>query len=89
MRYNQTCGPDVSPALRWYPIVSMMQLALDMLIAGEAPMGYGHLYAPAQYIDAWMLVTGIQDWSDEDIALLKCELDTKRLRSLKENNRSN
>jgi len=80
-------GPDVSPALRWYPIVSMMQLALDMLIANDAPLGYGHLYAPAHYIDAWIQVTGIQDWSAEDIARLKYELDTERLKSLKENSR--
>ena len=81
-------GPDVSPALRWYPIVSMMQLTLDMLIANDAPMGYGHLYAPSHYIDAWIQVTGIQDWSAADIERLKYELDTERLRSLKVNNRS-
>ena len=81
-------GPDVSPALRWYPIVSMMQLAFDMLFANEAPMGYGHTYAPSHYIDAWLQVTGIQDWHAEDIARLKRELDIKRLISLKENYRS-
>ncbi|MDR2871706.1 MAG: alpha/beta-hydrolase family protein [Xanthomonadaceae bacterium] len=81
-------GPDVSPALRWYPIVSMMQLALDMLISNNAPMGYGHVYAPSHYINAWMQVTGIQDWPDEDIANLKRALDAERLRSLEENARS-
>jgi len=51
-------------------------------------MGYGHVYAPAHYIDAWMQVTGIQDWSAEDIVRLKRELDAERLKTLKENNRS-
>ena len=26
-------GPDVSPELRWYPVVSFLQLGLDMAIA--------------------------------------------------------
>lgn len=26
-------GPDVSPELRWYPVVTMLQLALDMAVA--------------------------------------------------------
>jgi uncharacterized membrane protein len=81
-------GPDVSPALRWYPIVSMMQSALDMLFANKAPMGYGHVYAPAHYIDAWIQVTGIQDWPAGDIARLKHKLDTERQISLKKDGRS-
>jgi uncharacterized membrane protein len=40
-------APDVSPQLRWYPIVTLFQLMLDMFMAIEAPIGYGHVYAPA------------------------------------------
>ena len=28
-------GPDVSPELRWYPVVTLLQLTLDMPIAGR------------------------------------------------------
>jgi uncharacterized membrane protein len=28
-------GPDVSPRLRWYPIVTLLQLTLDMLMATQ------------------------------------------------------
>ncbi|MCC3263125.1 alpha/beta-hydrolase family protein, partial [Paenibacillus polymyxa] len=38
-------GPDVSPELRWYPVVTMLQLALDMAVGTATPMGYGHVYA--------------------------------------------
>jgi uncharacterized membrane protein len=31
-------GPDVSPQLRWYPVVTLLQLALDMYMATTAPM---------------------------------------------------
>lgn len=76
-------GPDVSPALRWYPVVSMFQFAVDMMLADTAPMGYGHVFAPAHYIDAWLLVTGIEDWSGQDIERLKRKLDLERLQSLR------
>ncbi|MGY4471169.1 hypothetical protein ACVWWK_006878 [Bradyrhizobium sp. LB9.1b] len=50
-------GPDVSPELHWYPIVTMLQLALDMAVANGTPMGFGHVYAPEHYVDAWVAVT--------------------------------
>ena len=64
-------GPDVSPELRWYPIVTMLQLALDMAVATNTPMGFGHVYAPEHYVDAWVAVTDVRDWSAEALARLK------------------
>ena len=54
---NAPRGPDVSPELRWYPVVTALQLMLDMAIGLAVPIGHGHLYAPQHYIDAWMAVT--------------------------------
>lgn len=67
-------GPDVSPQLRWYPVVTFLQLGLDMAMATTTPVGYGHVYAPEHYIDAWIAVTDIRDWSPEDVARLKQHL---------------
>lgn len=67
-------GPDVSPDLRWYPVVTMLQLALDMVLVTSAPMGYGHVFAPQHYLDAWVAVTGADDWSAQDISALKRHL---------------
>jgi uncharacterized membrane protein len=64
-------GPDVSPELRWYPVVTFLQLLLDMTRSTTSPMGYGHVFAPAHYIDAWMEVTDVQGWTAEDVARLK------------------
>lgn len=64
-------GPDVSPQLRWYPIVTFLQLLVDMAVATSTPMGHGHVYAPEHYIDAWMAVTDVQGWSGDDVARLK------------------
>lgn len=63
-------GPDVSPELRWYPVVTFLQIAFDLPLATSVPIGYGHNYAPAHYIDAWVAVTE-PDWSAEEIARLK------------------
>jgi uncharacterized membrane protein len=67
-------GPDVSPQMRWYPIVSFLQLLVDMMTATTTPMGHGHVYAPQHYIDAWIEVTDVQGWSAADIDRLKAHL---------------
>lgn len=64
-------GPDVSPQLRWYPAVTFLQLTLDMFMATTAPIGYGHVFAPAHYIDAWIAVTDVRNWSPEEVKRLK------------------
>jgi uncharacterized membrane protein len=70
-------GPDVSPQLQWYPIVTFLQLALDMFMATSAPIGFGHLYAPAHYVDAWIEVTDVRGWSTDEIARLKQHLSRR------------
>ncbi|MBB1594617.1 alpha/beta-hydrolase family protein [Achromobacter sp. UMC46] len=67
-------GPDVSPDLRWVPVVTMLQLALDMSVSTHTPIGYGHVYAPQHYADAWLAVTGAQDWPADALAALKRHL---------------
>ncbi len=75
-------GPDVSPELRWYPIVTMLQLAVDMPAANSTPMGYGHVYAPEHYVDAWIAVTDVRNWSPEAIAKLKTYLANRARREV-------
>ncbi|WP_414717134.1 alpha/beta-hydrolase family protein [Tardiphaga sp. 42S5] len=67
-------GPDVSPQLRWYPVVTFLQLVADKFMATAAPIGHGHVYAPAHYIDAWIEVTDVRGWSPDEIARLKQHL---------------
>lgn len=77
-------GPDVSPELRWYPLVTMLQLGVDMLIANGTPMGYGHVFAPAHYVDAWLAVTDVQGWSPAALAALKAHLTARASRASSE-----
>lgn len=67
-------GPDVSPQLRWYPVVTLLQLTLDMAFSTAVPHGYGHLYAPEHYADAWLQLTDAQGWPAERLAALKRRL---------------
>jgi len=79
---NSPRGPDVSPDLHWYPFVTMLQLALDMAVATSTPMGYGHVFAPEHYVDAWAAVADIQNWSPDALARLKHHLAVAARRSL-------
>jgi uncharacterized membrane protein len=63
-------GPDVSPQLRWFPIVTMLQLAVDMMV-GTAPPGFGHEYAPSDYIDAWLALAEPDGWTPAELARLR------------------
>jgi uncharacterized membrane protein len=67
-------GPDVSPAFRWIPIVSALQMGVDITVSGTVPPGRGHVFAAAHYIDAWKEVTQPPDWSDADTARLKAAM---------------
>lgn len=64
-------GQDVSPALQWFPIVTLVQLTVDIASATAAPVGYGHVYAPEDYLEGWVAVTGPVGWSDEELERLK------------------
>ena len=64
---------DVSRDLSWYPIVTMLQLAMDMH-AGIAPMGFGHSYAPADYVDAWYHLVEPDGWDEQKLKRLKKDL---------------
>jgi uncharacterized membrane protein len=64
-------GPDVSPYLRWYPIVTFLQTAFDLPMATSVPHGYGHNFAASSYIDAWLAVTDPAGWKADDTVRLK------------------
>lgn len=63
-------GPDVSSDLRWYPVVTMLQLLAD-LAAGRAPAGFGHEIAAEHYIYAWAELSEPEGWSDSELTRLR------------------
>lgn len=64
-------GPDVSPYLKWCPIVTFLQIGFDLPMATAVPFGYGHNYAPQSYIDAWIEVTQPTNWTATETERLR------------------
>ncbi len=67
---RQPRGPDVSSGLRWFPVVTMLQLAADMVV-GTAPSGFGHEYSPDDYLQAWLALTEPDGWSKSELERLR------------------
>ena len=63
-------APDVASELRWFPVVTMLQIALDTAMSLNVP-GYGHYYIAPHYIDAWAEVIDPPGWNAEKSASLK------------------
>ncbi len=73
-------GPDVPDALTWYPIVTFLQLAMDMALSNASPVGHGHVYSADDYVDSWASVLGPIDWDDAQLTALKAVLSQKTAR---------
>mgnify|MGYP001796127882 FL=1 len=69
-------APDVTPKLRWFPVVTMLQLALDSAFSLNVS-GFGHYYIARDYIDAWSAAVDPDGWTNERADRLK-EIFVKR-----------
>lgn len=69
-------APDVSPQMRFMPVVTQFQLAVDMALATTAPAGYGHSYFGRDYVGPWVAVTAPDDWTDADTSRLVAHCDS-------------
>jgi uncharacterized membrane protein len=70
-------GHDVPASLTWYPVVTFLQLAMDMALSNASPVGYGHVYSATDYIDSWMAIVEPMGWSEADLAALAVILEKK------------
>jgi uncharacterized membrane protein len=58
-------GPDVSPHMRWWPILTFLQLSGDMMDSTSVPTGHGHVYGWHQAA-AWARIAPPEGWTDAD-----------------------
>ena len=56
-------GPDISPEMGWFPLVTMWQVALDLPGAGNVPEGFGHLYTYRANLESWVEITQPEGWT--------------------------
>lgn len=57
-------GTGVSPSMRWYPIVTFLQVAVDQFFGTTVPVGQGHNYSNIM-VSAWASVVQPPDWNQE------------------------
>ncbi len=68
-------GEGVSKELTWYPIVTFFQLGMDMALSNSSPVGFGHVYSAADYVDAWVALVEPTGWDKSSLDALKVVLD--------------
>ena len=72
-------GPDISPEMGWFPLVTMWQVALDLPGAGNVPWGFGHLYSYRSNLESWVEITQPEGWTpaktDQLVTILDAQPD--------------
>ena len=70
-------GPDISPEMGWFPLVTMWQVALDLPGAGSVPWGFGHMYTYRSNLESWVEITQPKDWTtdktDQLVSILEAQ----------------
>ncbi|MFD8723227.1 alpha/beta hydrolase [Streptomyces sp. NPDC059629] len=66
---------DVSPAMRWYPLLTFWQVACDLAGADSVPDGFGHRYGTMP-TTAWAQITRPPGWSKADTVRLAGVLES-------------
>ncbi|MCV7280570.1 alpha/beta-hydrolase family protein [Mycolicibacterium flavescens] len=67
-------GHDRTASMRWYPIVTFMQVAADMTNAGSVPGGHGHNYGDF-VLDGWAAVAPPPGWTPADTERVRTALN--------------
>lgn len=65
--------------MRWIPVATMLQVAVDMAVALGLP-GYGHDYIPRDYIPAWAATLSPKGWGPDQEARLIEHMNDQILR---------
>jgi uncharacterized membrane protein len=63
-------GFDVRDNVRWFPIVSVLQAAADVLHQLNAPPGFGHVYS-TDYVKGWASILPPEGWTGADTERLE------------------
>jgi uncharacterized membrane protein len=72
---HEARGPDVLPAMRWYPFVTFWQVTADLGLAQDTRLGHGHRYG-GELASAWAAIAPPPGWTSADTA----RLDLRRYR---------
>lgn len=70
-------GPDRSPSMRWYPVVTFWQVSADLFHGEQMPAGHGHNYADT-ILDGWVAVLPPPGWAPSDTERIRTALHQPR-----------
>ncbi|GAA1166684.1 putative membrane protein [Kitasatospora gansuensis] len=70
---EQPRAADVSPTMRWYPLVTFWQVTCDLAVSNDVPAGYGHRFGTLP-VYAWARIAPPPGWTDADSARLDARL---------------
>ena len=62
-------GSDVSDNVRWFPVITFMQITFDQALGNHFTGGHGHNYAP-DVVQSWSAVTPV-NWSQNKLDQLQ------------------
>lgn len=62
---NGNRATGVSKEMGWAPVITMLQVAIDLTAADSVPTGYGHRYSTHQFATAWAGVIGDDAWGPQ------------------------
>ncbi len=57
---RERVGPDVSPQMRYTPLVTYLQVLTDLPVGGLAPAGHGHTYH-RELMEVWVKLLGLDE----------------------------
>ncbi len=63
-------GRDVSPSMRWTPLVIFWQVTMDLVFASDVPVTHSHHYG-AGAVNAWAAILSPDGWTTTDTARLR------------------
>lgn len=67
---DEPIGAGVSPAVRWFPVVTFWQVVGDLVVGFGTDPGFGHNYA-AEFVEGWAAVAAPEGWTPDDTARLR------------------
>jgi uncharacterized membrane protein len=75
---RETRATDVSPATRWLPFITFLQVTVDQFFGVAVPVGHGHNY-PNTAVYAWENVVAPPGWTQAQSDTLQHLIDTMPL----------
>ncbi len=69
-------GEGVSDSLRWFPVITFLQISLDQYFSNHTPNGHGHNYAP-DIVAAWAAVVPPNGWTVDKSESLQKLIDQR------------